>query len=547
MKRINRRHFLSVTGTLATGAILAACGDNTATPGVTTASATTAASTTAASATTAAASTAAGTTAAGTTAAGAATTAAATTAASATTAAAAPTMPTGAVNLRWWDHYAPLEKVHNDIFANFSKQYSNVKVEHTIYNLPQLGQSLQLAFNSKQAPDVHAIASLNVPTAQLVANNWFVPLDGLVSADFIKRFPEGILLEGLHTFGGKLYSFPLFGFRSSSTLLWFDKQLMADVGGDPENGPKTWEDFRDIASKMTKKGNGQTYGWIQAIQLADRLGTQTTELAMRAGATIGQAGINYKTGEYAFHTDGYVQAIEFMLALQKDGSLFPASTSLDARTARARFAAGAGGMNFDGPWSIGVINSTYKDFLPKVNVGQIPAPKGKETNFTFKGPNGGDFWINSQSKNAVVGAKILEQFNTDDYYAKLAEGMDQPPLNLAAVDKANVHPSYKKAMKLFQEGVLLEPSPLVKNPEVAQVQAEMKDIRPNLGEIVQGALSGTVSDWKGALKGLSDKLTAERDRAIKVVQGKGVKVSVDDWIFANWDTTKDYDSTFYKK
>jgi multiple sugar transport system substrate-binding protein len=82
---------------------------------------------------------------------------------------------------------------------------------------------------------------------------------------------------------------------------------------------------------------------------------------------------------------------------------------------------------------------------------------------------------------------------------------------------------------------------------VAQVQAEMKDIRPNLGEIVQGALSGTVSDWKGALKDLSDKLTAERDRAIKVVQGKGVKVSVDDWIFANWDTTKDYDSTFYKK
>jgi multiple sugar transport system substrate-binding protein len=235
-----------------------------------------------------------------------------------------------------------------------------------------------------------------------------------------------------------------------------------------------------------------------------------------------------------------------MKAIQQDNSLFPASTSLDAKTARARFAAGSAGMNFDGPWNVGVLNKDFKEFVTKLNVGQIPAPKDKTSTFVHRGPNGGDFWISSQSKNPVVGAKILENFNTDDYYIKLAEGMDQPPLNLAAVDKANVLPQYKKGIKYFQDVVVLEPSPLVKNPEVAQVQAEMKDIRPNIGEIVQGALAGSISDWKTALKTYSDKLTAERDRALKVIQGKGVKVSIDDWIFPNWDQTKDYGSQFYK-
>jgi multiple sugar transport system substrate-binding protein len=379
-----------------------------------------------------------------------------------------------------------------------------------------------------------------------VANGWFTPLDAYVSADFKKRFPEGILLEGLHIFGGKLYSFPLFGFRSHTTLLWFNKKMMADAGGDPESGPKTWEEFRDIAQKMSKKGAGQVFGWIQAIQLADRLGMQTVELAQRAGAPFGAGGINFKTGEYAYHADAMIQTIEFMKAIQQDNSLFPASTSLDAKTARARFAAGSAGMNFDGPWNVGVLVKDFKDFVDNLNVGQIPAPKDKTSTFVHRGPNGGDFWISSQSKNPVVGAKILENFNTDDYYIKLAEGMDQPPLNLAAVDKANVLPQYKKGIKYFQDVVVLEPSPLVKNPEVAQVQAEMKDIRPNIGEIVQGAMAGSISDWKTALKTYSDKLTAERDRALKVVQGKGVKVSIDDWIFPNWDQTKDYGSQFYK-
>ncbi len=114
------------------------------------------------------------------------------------------------------------------------------------------------------------------------------------------------------------------------------------------------------------------------------------------------------------------------------------------------------------------------------------------------------------------------------------------------MEKANSHPAYKQALKGFEATVRLEPSPLVKNSAVAQVSSEMTDIRPNFGEIVQGVFSGTITDYKAALKDYTDKLTAERDRAIKAVQAKGAEVSIDDWVFPNWDPTKDYTAELYK-
>lgn len=444
--------------------------------------------------------------------------------------------------IQWWDHYAPLEALLEQNFTAYGDANPGVSVERTLYNLPDLGQSLQLAFNSDQAPDVHAIASLNVPTSRLVADGWFTPIESFVTPEFKARFPEGTLLEGLHTFGGQLYSFPMFSFRSHTTLLWFNKSLVEEAGIDPEIGPQTWDEFRQAAGAITEQGGGRTSGWIQAIQLAERLGDQVSELAQTAGAP---GTIDWTTGEYAFHTEPFLQAIEFLYSVSQDGNLFPGSTSLDPRNARARFATGVAGFNFDGPWSIGVINNEFTDFAESVGVTQIPRPNTTDAAYIKRGPNGGDFWVSSQSDHAEIAAGILQQFNTPEFYVGLAEQMDQPPLDLTAVDRANVHPAYAKALGLFDEIVRLGPVPEIKNPVVSEVLSKMTDIRPNFGEIVQGVFSGDVTDYKTTLEDYSAKMTAERDRAIGEVAATGAAVSLDDWVFPNWDPTQDYTSEFY--
>jgi multiple sugar transport system substrate-binding protein len=120
------------------------------------------------------------------------------------------------------------------------------------------------------------------------------------------------------------------------------------------------------------------------------------------------------------------------------------------------------------------------------------------------------------------------------------------PVDLALVSKANVHPTYKKAAELFGKQIKLRPAPEVRNSGVSEVVAEMKQVEPDLGGIVQGVLSGQLPDARKALTDLDRKLTAERERAIKAVAAKGVKVSADDWAFANWVPGQDYGRDKYK-
>lgn len=448
-----------------------------------------------------------------------------------------------AVSIRWWDQFLPLESLHQSIWDQYQADHPEVTVEHTVYNPQEMGQALQLAYESGQMPDVHSLAGVGLPTRALLDVGWFQPLPN--GEEIRAALPEGSLLEGITVFDGQVYSFPLFSFRQYESLLWYNKDLIAQAGLDPELGPRSWDEFRQAAATITEAGGG-IFGWIQGLNFAERLGNHVTDLARAAGA---HGPVDFLTGEYAYATDPFVQAVELLFSLSQDGTLFPASSTLDARTARARWATGVAGMFFDGPWNVGVITTELTEFIDRVGVAPVPGPEGVANLIHVSpggstpggaGAGGGPFWISSQSPNAAVAADILRQLTTPEYYVGLAERMDQPPLDLTAVEGAEVHPTYRQAVGFFQEGVRLAPSPVVANPAVSLVFAEMADIRPNLGEIVQGIFSGNVTDIRGTLQTLGDQLSAERERAIGVVQGEGHDVSLDDWLFPNWVAGEDY-------
>ena len=450
------------------------------------------------------------------------------------------------VTIEWWDQFLPLEELHTQLWEQYEADHPGVTVEYTVYNPQEMGQALQLAFSSGQMPDVHSLAGVGLPPRQLFQEGWFQPLAN--GAEIQAALPEGSLFEGLTIFDGQVYSFPTFSFRQYETLTWFNKDLVGEAGLDPAQGPRTWDEFRQAATAITENGGGQAFGWIQGINFVERLGNHVAELAEAAGAlTVGPPGglrVDLTTGEFAYASDPYVEALEFLASLQQDGLLFPASSTLDARTARARWATGVAGMFFDGPWNVGVIQTEFGDFLDSVGVAPIPRPAGS-TAFIHRGPAGSPFWISSQSEHPDVAADILHLFTTPEYYVGLAERMDQPPLDLTAVDRAEVHPTYQQAIGFFQEDVRLAPDPIVRNPAVALVNAEMRPITPGLGEIAQGVFSGDVTDIRGTLQTFDDQLTAERERAIGVVQSQGQQVSLEDWVFANWDPSQDYTPDMY--
>jgi multiple sugar transport system substrate-binding protein len=76
---------------------------------------------------------------------------------------------------------------------------------------------------------------------------------------------------------------------------------------------------------------------------------------------------------------------------------------------------------------------------------------------------------------------------------------------------------------------------------------EKRPLTPDFGEVMQGLLSGQISDAKAAMEDLQSRSNAELDRAIKAAQDKGADVSRDDFVFANWDPNEDYTPEKYEE
>lgn len=444
----------------------------------------------------------------------------------------------GSGPLKWWDQFAPLEALNKATFEAFASS-GGAQVEHTVYNPNEQGQALQLAFSSQQLPDVFTLAGVGVSASTLRGQGWF---SAFTNADEVRKaVPANSLIEGLHVFDGQVYSLPLFSPRQYDGLLWWSKAAVTKAGLDPTAAPASWDDLRAAARKVQASG---TAGIILPLQFTDRMAAFVVELAQTAGfpgaSQGGATGIDLSTGEYAYHHDAFVSAIEFLLSFQTDKTLFAASTSLDARAGRARWAAGGSAFVFDGPYNPGVVVKDFAAFADQLVVGAIPTPDGSAPTIN-RAPSGGTYWISGQSDQIDQASALLTRTVGADYQAGLANAMDQPPLDLAAVASSDAHPTYKQAIEFFADQVSIAPAPQARKG-VPAAEAAMGTIEPGLGQIVQGAFSGQVTDVRGALKKLSDQLTQAREEAVaKVGDGLGV----DAWAFPDWKPGTDFDAAGY--
>lgn len=443
--------------------------------------------------------------------------------------------------IRVWDQFKPLKAANEHVFAEFEKAHPNVKIEHTIYNPAKAAQALELAFKSGTLPDL-TINLTGVPTAALIHAGWFVPIDKYVNVRKNKLVAKN-LYPGMEVFNGHVYSVPIQSLRWSNSI-WYNKALLKKVGITSSSQLSTYAQVEKAAKEITQQGGGSQYGIVLPIKFVQRMTNIINEFAEAAGSA---GPINWKTGAYEYNSPQYVQVIKFLLAFKKQGSLYPSSINIDARQARARWAAGNIGMFPDGPWNAGSIKGYFSNFVPNVGVAWVPKPSASSPGTVYATPPNASYFLTSQSKHPKLAAQFFKYIITQSYYRDLAKAQDQPPLDLGAISQVSgVLPSYKKINSIYAKHVLIEPVPQIRNPAVSDVLANMTEVHPNLGEILQGVFSGQVTNIKGALEAYNQAMTNARKQAIQAVQAKGKEVSVNDWVFPNWNPKKDYTPSMYK-
>jgi ABC-type glycerol-3-phosphate transport system substrate-binding protein len=435
--------------------------------------------------------------------------------------------------LDWWDHFSSFKRL-NDDWAKSQSPTLKTNVAHTYYDASKATQAFQLAHQANKMPDVYSNV-VGLPLPALVTGKWVHEIT--LPEDVKSKLPKDAFTEGITQLDGKLYGFPMFSFRQSSTLVWVNKDLWSKAGLDPDNVPTDYAAFKDALGKLKSAG-------IQPLTLAigadgGRIRDQVDDMAQTAGFP-GYQGLQFTTGEYAYHHDAYVTVIEYLKELNDDKLIMPGSNNFGVVDARTRYASGAVGTFIDGIWCAGGSKALAPTIVDKLASGQVLVPTAGTNPWCYRGRPTSGYFVSADSKNPDAAAKLIASFMSEDYQKGMIEAMDQPPLNLDLVASSNAVDAYKKGVDFCKTNVFLMPQAIVKNPQIAKVDAVRKPVTPHVGNIVQGYLGGSIKDLKAELKKLSDATAADRAQALQKAKAAGAKVSEADYVFTDWKPGQDY-------
>jgi ABC-type glycerol-3-phosphate transport system substrate-binding protein len=451
----------------------------------------------------------------------------------------------GSTTLTIWDYSVEQTAFHKQVAAEFSKQHPGTKVEWRSITQDQYKQTLPLAFQSNQGPDIFYWSD-NGPLAmsQLLNQKWIRPLtaDGKVPAGFTSRWPAGSFTNGVNTLDGKTYGFPF-----SESQIWgpgymyLNKAVFKDAGLSDDQPPTTWSQLKDVCSKI--KAKTKAYCITSPSKGVD---LQRIWYALASGMST-DLFFNFKEGKFSLDDPQAQQTFAFVEELKKDGYLAPGTNDKDF--ARQQFVAGQAGVYMDGTWVPSVLTSQGMT-ADKYSVAARPLPDTGATGALARQQDGSKYWLSSKSKNAATAWTFINWLtDPNGYFATnyLKGGFG----TLAFADNAAKiqNPAIKQITKIAtRPGYRVQvPLPVLKCPDLVKSTAYVKAIayRPNWEyEAMTDALNGNKPLASEATQVVTKRQQILTSELAKEAAG-GLKVSIDCYTFADWNYTADYPLSNY--
>ena len=341
----------------------------------------------------------------------------------------------GRMHLTLWHGVNPPHNrdVLEELVAHFNRQHPKIQVT-----------SLYVGQEDQQTPKILASVVGNVPpdmlwfnptlTGQLVELNAIRPLDDLLATSSVKGEIDPALFESME-FSGHIWSLP---FGTNNAGIFYRPSLFKAAG--ITQLPKTWEELRQVAKKLTGdfdgdgrvdrhgillplgKGEWTVFMWLPfmwsgggeliagGMERDDLLQPMSLQLATHSDPPLKKGGRKMTSTSIEpieengiksnnaiqnvpqfpvlsgvnLVNEGAIAALQFWQDLIKDGS---AVLSLPERGYEMDgFLAGKVAMQFSGPWTLGQLQATGVDFsvFPMPSAARQATVIGGENLFLFK-------------------------------------------------------------------------------------------------------------------------------------------------------------------
>jgi multiple sugar transport system substrate-binding protein len=216
------------------------------------------------------------------------------------------------------------------------------------------------------------------------------------------KFPED--LKQMYQWEGKTYALP----KDMDTIaVWYNKTLFDDAGIPYPDGSWTWDEFYEIAQKLTKD-DGSVYGF--AANPSNEQDTWMNIVYTMGGCVLNDQGMS------GFDDPKTIEAMEFVDKMVH--TVMPPASTMSETGTDVLFGSGKVAMITQGSWMVaGFKDNEY--IAEHADVARLP--KDAATGRSVSLYNGLGWAASKNTKNPEGAYKLIEWFTTKDMQQKQAE------------------------------------------------------------------------------------------------------------------------------
>ncbi|MBL1210106.1 ABC transporter substrate-binding protein [Geminocystis sp. GBBB08] len=367
--------------------------------------------------------------------------------------------------ITFWHGINPPEnrEIFNELLAKFNEENPKIKVEALYIGQPdeQLPKIIA-AVAGNQVPD----ALLYVPqlTGKLVELQAIKPLQDWWNNSEIKAEIDPAMLSTMEL-DNNIFSVP---FATNNAAMFYRPSLFEKSG--IKDTPKTWDEFKEVAKKLTIDKNNDGKIDQNGILLSSGKGEFTVfiwlHLIFSANGEIMQ------NNQPNLVNEGTEKALQLGLELLKDNSAILSAP--DRGYELDNFINGKVAMQITGPWTLAQLKQSGIDYnvFPIPIINKSAAVLGGENLFIFK--------TNPQREKATL--KFLEFILSKEFQTEWALKTGYLPINIKA-QQSTEYQAFIKENPMIQ--VFLDQMKVAKSRPIV---ADYPAISENLGRAIESSL-----------------------------------------------------------
>ncbi|MEU5403544.1 extracellular solute-binding protein [Streptomyces sp. NPDC005963] len=303
------------------------------------------------------------------------------------------------------------DSVTDEFLDRFTKQYKkdhpSVKLEVTFQGWNGIGEKVNAALKSKDAPEIIEVG--NTQVAQYAESKALTDL----TLESVRDLGSEDWLEGLAAPGninGSQFGIPWY---AANRVVIYNKDIFAEAG--VKKLPKTREEWLTLSKNLNRDGN-------QGIYLSGQDWYTLTGFIWEDGGELAEETAG--SWEGTLHTPQALKAMSFYKKLQSHGKGPKAS---DERTPAQEgvFATGKVAQMISTPSSAAVIEKNNPQLKGKLGYFSIPGIKANKPSAVFIG--GSDLIIPERSKERGTAIDVVAALASEHWQKDLARTMNYVP------------------------------------------------------------------------------------------------------------------------